>query len=148
MTGQKQGIVIESLKLSYCTSSTSFYIFHLKECYHLKFLEHTSTCFYGGWQSCYGNDPSCKIHTDWHPCVQHWLLYSHLQHHNDNDARRIKTQWQRCMNKRRMIKTHEGRRKKKRCRKTSLTIFYFSLYCEGSKGLFKGYMWEGAGDRT
>ena len=59
------------------------------------------------------------------------LLYSHLQHHNDTitktDARR---------------KTPKGS-----CRKTSLTIFYLSLYCKGSKGLFKGCMWEGAGDR-
>ena len=25
---------------------------------------------------------------------------------------------------------------------------YLSLYCKGSKGLFKVCMWEGAGDRT
>ena len=57
----------------------------------------------------------------------HLLLYSHLQHHNDT------------INK----QTHAERR-----RETSLTIFYLSLYCKGSKGLFKGCMWEGAGDRT
>ena len=39
-------------------------------------------------------------------------------------------------------KTHEVRRK------TSLPIFYLSLYCKGSKGLFKGCVWEGAGNRT
>ena len=38
---------------------------------------------------------------------------------------------------------------KNRCRKTSLTKYlYLSLYCKGSKGLFKFWMWEGAGDRT
>ena len=36
-----------------------------------------------------------------------------------------------------------------RRRKTSLTkYFYLSLYCKGSKGLFKVYVWEGVGDRT
>ena len=62
------------------------------------------------------------------------LLYSHLhvraatQRHNDKDARRKDTgrkgAWR---------KTQEGRRKK-----TSLTIFYLSLYFKCSKGLFKG----------
>ena len=41
------------------------------------------------------------------------------------------------------IKTQEEKR-----RKTSLQHIYLSLYCKGSKGLFKVCMWEGAGDRT
>ena len=37
--------------------------------------------------------------------------------------------------------------RKIRRRKISLTnIFYLSLYCKGSKGLFKVCMWEGAGE--
>ena len=43
------------------------------------------------------------------------LLYSHLHHHSGSQRHNIKD---RRMNKRRMIKTQEGRRKK-----TSLTIF-------------------------
>ena len=35
--------------------------------------------------------------------------------------------------------TQKGQRRTK----TSLTIFYLSLYCKGSKGLFKVCMWEG-----
>ena len=68
------------------------------------------------------------------------LLYSHLHHHSASQRHNIKD---RRMNKRRMIKTQEGRH-----RKTSLTIFYLSLYCKGSKGLLKVCMWEGAEDRT
>ena len=46
-------------------------------------------------------------------------------------------------------KTPEGRHRKKRRRKDFFRkIFYLSLYCKGSKGLLKGCMWEGAGDRT
>ena len=40
-------------------------------------------------------------------------------------------------------KTPEGRH-----RKISLTTFYLSIYCKGSKGLLKGCMWEDARDRT
>ena len=70
-----------------------------------------------------------------------YMLYTHLQHHNDtliktdagsdevheviNDARRIKTQEDLFNN-----------------------ILYLSLYCKGSKGLFKVCVWEGAGGRT
>ena len=43
---------------------------------------------------------------------------------------------------------NDNRRKNKGRRKTSLTIFYLSFYCKVSKGLFKGCMWEDAGDRT
>ena len=38
------------------------------------------------------------------------------------------------------------RNDKDRRKRTSLTIFYLSLYCKGSKGLFKVCVWEGAGD--
>ena len=46
---------------------------------------------------------------------------------------------------------NDNRRSNKRRRKnrtTSLQILYLSLYCKGSKGLFRVCMWEGAGDRT
>ena len=52
------------------------------------------------------------------------VLYTHLQHHNDIKLRQ----------------THAGR--------LLYQYFYLSLYCKGSKGLFRGCMWEGAGDRT
>ena len=51
------------------------------------------------------------------------LLYCHLQHHNDT-----------------IIKTHTG--------KLLYKYIYLSLYCKGSKRLFKVCVWEGAGDRT
>ena len=51
------------------------------------------------------------------------MLYCHLQHHNDT-----------------IIKTHAGRLLKQN--------MYLSLYCKGSKRLFKVCVWEGAGDRT
>ena len=61
------------------------------------------------------------------------MLYTHLPYHNDSiigtDARK------KTHNKDAGRKTQEGRH-----RKTSLEkylIFYLSVYCKGSKGLFK-----------
>ena len=51
------------------------------------------------------------------------VLYSHMQHHNDT-----------------IIKTDTGRLLYKN--------MYLSLYCKGSKRLFKVCVWEGVGDRT
>ena len=48
----------------------------------------------------------------------------------------------------------EGQRRRKEGRKKEDTrtllykYIYLSLYCKGSKGLFKVCMWKGAGDRT
>ena len=66
------------------------------------------------------------------------MLYTHLLYPNDSII--VKTDAHR--------KTHEERKYEGRRRKTSLTIFYLSLYCKGSKGLFKVCMREGAGHRT
>ena len=46
-------------------------------------------------------------------------------------------------------RSNKRRSDKDRCMKEDFTIiFYLSLYCKGSKGLFKVCMWEGAGDQT
>ena len=60
------------------------------------------------------------------------MLYSHLQHHNDKDARRNEAG----------RKTQEGRHRKKRLSdkdagRLLYNYIYLSLYCKGSKGLFK-----------
>ena len=47
-------------------------------------------------------------------------IYMFMQHHNDT-----------------IIKTHEGRKMQE---DFFTNIFYLSLYCKGSKGLFKGCM--------
>ena len=55
------------------------------------------------------------------------LLYRHLQHHNDT-----------------MINRHND----KDAGRLLYKNIYLSLYCKGSKRLFKVCVWEGAGDRT
>ena len=59
------------------------------------------------------------------------VIYTFM-HHNDTTSKT--DAWR---------KTPEGRH-----RKISLTTFYLSFYCKGSKGLFKVCMWEVAGNRT
>ena len=59
------------------------------------------------------------------------VIYTFM-HHNDTTSKT--DAWR---------KKPEGRH-----RKISLTTFYLSFYCKGSKGLLKGCVWEGAGDRT
>ena len=65
------------------------------------------------------------------------LLYTHLPYHNDS-----------------IIKTHAERRKRKTQEETMqdkdagrllFKYIHLSLYCKGSKGLFKVCMWEGDG---
>ena len=72
--------------------------------------------------------------------IQQLLLYTHFPYHNDS-----------------IIKTHAERHKRKTQEETTqdqdagrllYNYIYLSLYCKGSKWLFKGCMWEGAGDRT
>ena len=64
------------------------------------------------------------------------LLYSHLHVH-------AASQWH--YNYDAMTKTHEGRK----TQEDFFTIIYTSHFiCKGSKGLFKGCMWEGVGERT
>ena len=56
------------------------------------------------------------------------VLYSHVPYHNDT-----------------IIKTHAMITDAIRLLYKNI---YLSLYCKGSKGLFKVCVWEGAGDRT
>ena len=55
------------------------------------------------------------------------MLYAHLQHHND---------------------TIINRRNDKDAGRLLYKNMYLSLYCKGSKRLFKVCVWEGVGDRT
>ena len=72
--------------------------------------------------------PSAPIviysHSRFTSTYMHICMYNNSKRHNDKDARR---------------KTQED---------FFTNIFYLSLYCKGSKRLFKVCMWEGAGDRT
>ena len=68
------------------------------------------------------------------------VLYSHLPYHNDSI---IKTHAER-----RKRKTQEETTQDKDARRLLYNYIYLSLYCKGSKGLFKVYIWEGAGDWT
>ena len=86
-------------------------------------------------------DTNLLIFTSLQGCVQlslKWfffkniLLYSHIQIHAHIYIY--------------MLDTY--RRNNKRRAKTSLTNMYLSLYCKGSKRLFKVLWWEGVGDRT
>ena len=44
--------------------------------------------------------------------------------------------------------TRNIRRRKEDAGRLLYKYIYLSLYYKGSKGLFKGCMWEGAGDQT
>ena len=59
------------------------------------------------------------------------MLYTHLPYHNDSII--IKTDARRKID----AETNDARR-------LLYNYSYFSLYCKGSKGLFKVCMWEGA----
>ena len=94
---------------------------------------------------------------DLHALGSHWtdsqqvMLYSHLHHHSASQRHNINTD---ARTKTQEERTQEWRTQEQlRCRKKDTerllyNYIYLSLYCKGSKGLFKGCMWEDAGDRT